>query len=141
MKIQVKRLASGRHSTIGRMFIDGKPVCYTLEDVVREQAGLPVEKWKIHGETAIPRGIYEVKFTYSPKYKRDMLQVMDVPGFSGIRIHSGNSDQDTEGCILVGMQVDKSGDYLLRSRDAYAELMRIMAVPLKGGEKITIEIA
>lgn len=57
---------------------------------------------KVYGETAIPTGEYIVKMTYSPKYKRKMPQILNVKGFAGVRIHSGNTANDTEGCILLG---------------------------------------
>ncbi len=61
-----------------------------------------LQKRKVYGQTAIPTGIYEVRMTYSAKYKRKMPQVMNVPAFTGIRIHSGNTAEDTLGCILLG---------------------------------------
>lgn len=92
--------------TIGRLYIDGKFFCNTLEDTDR---GLTqwmnvgeISQKKIAGATAIPTGDYKVTVTYSPKYKRNMPQIMNVKGFAGVRIHSGNTANDTEGCILLG---------------------------------------
>ncbi len=101
MLITVKREQFLPRCTIGRLFIDGVYECYTLEDAVRETAD-PVERWKIPGETAIPRGLYPVTLTLSHRFKKVLPLLGNVRGFSGVRIHSGNTHEDTEGCILVG---------------------------------------
>ena len=106
MELFVERTPSQNGDTIGSLFIDGVRFCYTLEDEIREQPGVPVEQWKVAGSTAIPQGHYHVIWTYSNRFKHNTLQVMDVPGFSGIRIHSGITDADTEGCLLVGYGLD-----------------------------------
>ena len=93
MLIEVIRTTCGAHCTLGKMYIDGVDMCYTLEDVVREE--------KVYGETAIPAGRYRVDVTYSNRFQCDMPLVLDVPNFEGIRIHPGNTDKDTHGCILV----------------------------------------
>lgn len=97
LELKVKRTEYTGNSTIGELDIAGAPFCYTLEDVVRAKSV------KIKKETAIPAGRYRVKNTFSPKYRRVMPQIMDVPMFQGIRIHGGNDKQDTEGCLLLGM--------------------------------------
>ena len=92
--------------TIGRLYIDGVFFCNTLEDTDRGLAQYmsvgEIANIKIKGATAIPTGAYKVARTYSPKYKRLMPQVMNVKGYAGVRIHSGNTAADTEGCILLG---------------------------------------
>ena len=92
--------------TIGRLYIDGQFFCNTLEDTDRGLTDRMTEKQilfiKIIARTAIPKGTYQIEVTYSPKYKRKMPQLMNVKGFEGIRIHSGNTADDTEGCILLG---------------------------------------
>lgn len=92
--------------TIGRLYIDGVFFCNTLEDTDRGLAQYmsvgEIANIKIKGATAIPSGAYKVQRTYSPKYKRLMPQVMNVKGYAGVRIHSGNTAADTEGCILLG---------------------------------------
>lgn len=80
---------------IGHLRIDGQFKFFTLEDIEREV--------KIPGKTAIPRGTYEVKITYSNRFKKPLPILLDVPGFEGVRIHAGNTSEDTEGCILLGM--------------------------------------
>jgi len=112
------------NATLGQLVIDGKFFCHTLEDVVR-----PV---KIPGQTAIPAGMYDVDITYSPHFKTDLPLVKDVPGFEGIRIHAGNTDADTEGCILVGEQ---DGGIIKNSR---ATLAKLLAVLPKQGAKLVI---
>lgn len=98
IQIKVERYAFLSTYTIGRMLINGKYFCDTLEDQVRD---LTSEK-KVYSKTAIPAGKYEVRVTWSPKFKRNLPLLLGVPYFSGIRIHRGNKANDTSGCILVG---------------------------------------
>jgi len=88
--------------------------CFILEDRIRP-GGI-----KIKGETAIPQGTYEVVVTFSNRFKRRMPLLLDVPNFSGIRIHSGNTAEDTEGCLLTGKT--QGVDFVGSSRDAYGSL-------------------
>ena len=83
--------------TIGELTIAGHHVAFTCEDQERDGPKVP-------GKTAIPRGRYRIERTFSPRFGHDMLQLMDVPGFQGIRIHAGNDADDTEGCILPGLE-------------------------------------
>lgn len=96
MKIIVKRRFLGKDYTIGDMYLDGQWFCNTLEDTVRP-AGQ-----KVYSKTAIPAGKYKVIKTMSPRFKKILPLICDVPGFAGVRIHAGNTAADTEGCILVG---------------------------------------
>ena len=84
------------HSTRGVLLKDGVFLCYTLEDAVRE-TGMP----KVPGLTAIAAGLYRVIVNMSTRFKRLMCLLLNVPDFSGIRMHGGNTPGDTEGCILV----------------------------------------
>ena len=106
MRITLIRIANRPTYCIGKLYIDGKWFCDTLEDVDRGlDDKMTVEEIldrKIKGETAIPTGIYQVLLTYSPKYKKIMPLINNVKGYQGIRIHSGNTHKDTEGCLLVG---------------------------------------
>lgn len=88
--------------TAGRLFIDGIEQCYTLEDQERQIEGQPTSKWKVYGETAIPRGRYKIELTYSPTFKRLLPILIDVEGFTYIRMHSGNKVSHTHGCPLLG---------------------------------------
>ncbi len=98
MIITVDRLWKKETYAIGKMAIDGKYFCNTLEDKVRDLT----KESKVFGRTAIPAGTYRVTMTYSPKFKRVMPLLNGVPQFEAIRIHPGNKAEDTEGCILVG---------------------------------------
>ena len=108
MLITIDRLYLRPSYTIGKMYIDGEYLCDTLEDEVRP------EGIKIYGKTAIPYGVYQVTMSYSPKFERSMPLILNVPNFEGVRIHSGNSVTDTEGCVLVGRNKVKGG--LVESR-------------------------
>lgn len=139
MEIKVDRKWPNGDTTIGTLSINGAFECYTLEDKAREVEGEPVEKWKIKGKTAIPRGRYPVEITPSPKFGRPMPQIMGVPGFEGIRIHSGNTAEDTEGCILVGTA--KGDNAIYNSRLAFAALDTKIAAYIAKGEQVFITIA
>ena len=118
-------------STGGELLVDGIFECWTLEDVVRQGP-------KIHGKTAIPEGTYDVIITPSVRFKRNMPLVCAVPGFEGVRIHSGNTSEDTEGCILVGQT--RGEDCIGRSRLAFDLLFAKMCVALASKMKITLTI-
>ena len=105
MEIQVRRRKSSAYSTLSEIYVDGELVCFALEDPVRERPGVPVEEWKIKGETAIPAGRYRVQIMWSPRFARFLPRLQDVPGFVGVLIHPGNYPRDTEGCILPGTQI------------------------------------
>ncbi len=92
--------------TLGQMFVDDDFLCFTCEDADRflEQGGI-----KVHGQTAIPRGRYAVRNSWSPRFDRLLPEVLRVPGFSGVRIHGGNDAGDTLGCILVGARRTDDG--------------------------------
>ena len=127
MELLLKRIHKTETSTIGELSIDGKFECYTLEDVERAV--------KIKNETAIPKGKYKVIITPSNRFKRDLPLLQNVPGFEGIRIHSGNTNHDTEGCILVGQT--RAADFIGNSRKAFDKLFAKMQ---KASEiNITIE--
>ena len=93
--------------TIGQLYVNGKFVCNTIEDTDRRlYQGQPIADLaskKVSGKTAIPTGTYRLQVYESPKFGRELIEVMDVPGFMGIRIHRGNTADDSAGCILPGM--------------------------------------
>jgi hypothetical protein len=130
MKLQIKRTNFTDKSTVGELYINDEFFCYTLEDVVREE--------KIKNETAIPAGEYEITITYSPRFKRYLPLLHDVPNFSGVRIHPGNTARDTEGCVLVGMSKDV--DFIGRSREAFNKLYPMLTHASQSGEKLILNI-
>lgn len=105
MKITVKREFFSDTETLGTMFINDKFFCYTLEDYDRKlkqnQSSTEIISKKIKTQTAIPSGNYRVILSLSNRFKRLMPEVLNVIGFAGIRIHGGNTHENTEGCILV----------------------------------------
>ena len=139
MRLKLERHPTGLTCTIGELSVNGVLQCHTLEDVIREKPGVPVGQWKVPGDTAIPAGIYPVQITYSPRFKRDLPLVMRVPGFEGIRIHAGNTDDDTEGCILVGTW--NGGEFIRESRKALEALMDVLEAGMQDGRPITLEVA
>lgn len=140
MRLTLKRIANRKDYCIGKLYINGKYFCDTLEDVDRglddSMSEEEIRQIKIKGETAIPTGIYTVLLTYSPKYKKIMPLINNVKGYSGIRIHSGNSSKDTEGCLLVGKNTVVGR--LTDSRNTFNALFK--RLQQKGSNKITIEI-
>ncbi|MBK8467667.1 MAG: hypothetical protein IPL32_17775 [Chloracidobacterium sp.] len=135
MKLLVQRELFSDKTSIGTMYVDGVRECYTLEDRDRhlEEGGE-----KVYGETAIPRNTYKVVITYSNRFKQPMPLLVDVPQFEGIRIHPGNTAEDTHGCILVGVGI--GNDRLYNSRQAYERLFNKLEAAEALGEEITIEI-
>ena len=117
-------------STIGKLYINGKLQCFTLEDVER-----PV---KIMHETCIPKGTYKVILNVSNRFKKIMPLLLGVDGFEGIRIHSGNTDKHTSGCILVGQTYGI--DFIGKSREAFEELMEILEAQIEAKGTISIKI-
>lgn len=111
MKIDLWRKYRKDGYTIGKLKINGKDICDTLEDTDRSlEQGMTeadIKNRKIYGKTAIPVGEYRVTMSYSNRFKKVMPLLLDVKGFSGIRIHSGNTADDTEGCILCGKNTEK----------------------------------
>lgn len=111
------------------MLIDGEKFCFTLEDAAREI--------KIPKQTAIPYGSYEVITNYSDRFKKVMPLLLNVPGFEGVRIHNGNTDKDTEGCILLGYTKQKN--FIGNSKTAFSDFMKLLTKGLKQG-KVRLEI-
>lgn len=126
MRLTLIRVANRPTYCIGKLYIDGVYFCDVLEDVDRglddAMDEATIKKLKVKGQTAIPTGIYQVLLTYSPKYKRIMPLINNVKGYSGIRIHSGNTAKDSEGCLLVGK--NKEVGKVLESRITYNALFK-----------------
>ena len=134
MNIELNRITRKLSYTIGRLFVDGKYFCDTLEDRCRD---LDKEK-KVMNETAIPEGTYEVIVNVSARFKRKLPLLSDVPHFSGIRIHRGNTDKDTSGCILVGE--NKQPGRVINSTLYELRLTEMVEKAMLTGEKITIRV-
>lgn len=130
MNLVLKRIHLGDTFTVGQLYEETKfglsPLCYTLEDKVREVEGQPVSSWKVQNETAIPRGTYKVSVTFSNRFQTKLPLLSDVDGYTGVRIHSGNSSKNTEGCILVGMTWDGKSDWIGSSKVAMSSVLPII---------------
>lgn len=140
MKLTLKRIALRSTYTIGRLYVDGNYFCDTLEDTVRDlnkNGKFDNGEKKVYAKTAIPYGTYEIKWTYSPRFKKYTPQLMNVPSFEGIRIHSGNSSTDTEGCLLLGE--NKKVGMVLNSRATINKFYSLIKEACSKG-KVTIEI-
>lgn len=150
MKLTLKRIARKEGYTIGRLYIDDAYFCDTLEDRDRglEQA-MPldmIKRIKVKGETAIPTGTYELSMRHiSPKYSRKkafaftggvMPRLLNVPGYEGVLIHSGNTAADSEGCILVGE--NKAVGKVLNSMATFKALWSVLNQ--RKSEPITITV-
>lgn len=134
MQLKLNRIFKTNTFTIGELYINEKYVMDTLEDRVRPEGE------KVYGKTAIPEGTYEVKLTHSPRFKKILPEILNVPNFSGIRIHTGNSSKDTEGCILVGTWDGEKEDWVGNSRIAFDELMALLEEATNNKEKVTITV-
>lgn len=140
MKLTLKRIALRPTYTIGKLYIDDAYFCDTLEDTVRDtnkSGKFDNGEQKIKGKTAIPYGTYEIKWTYSPRFKKYTPQLMNVPSFEGIRVHAGNTSSDTEGCLILGE--NKQVGKVLNSRATINKFYPIIKEACSNG-KVTIEI-
>lgn len=133
MELKLIRKRFHKDSTIGELLIDGYFECYTLEDEVR-----PLGE-KVPSETAIPAGTYKVVIDQSDRFKRLMPHLLDVPQFTGVRIHFGNTDDDTDGCILVGTTIVNE-NFVGNSRIAFDQLFTKLKSTFDLGEEIQITI-
>lgn len=134
MLLELNRIAKKPLYTIGRLFVDGKYFCDTLEDRCRDLD----KEGKVMHETAIPGGTYEVIVNVSVRFKRKLPLLLDVPYFTGIRIHRGNTDKDTSGCILVGE--NKQSGRVINSTFYELKLTEILEKTMLSGERIIIKI-
>lgn len=124
--------------TEGKMYIDGVFECFTVEDADR---GLEAGGKKVQDKTAIPRGTYKVIMSMSPRFKKVLPEVLNVPGFTGVRIHAGNNSRDTEGCIIVGSVNDRmDDDWVGGSKVAMSRLLPKITDALAVKQVVTLEI-
>jgi|TARA_A100001391_G_C5071386_1_gene278346 hypothetical protein len=152
MRLELYRFSSQNESTLGILYIVNDEtnqkdfLCFTLEDEKR--------KVKVYGETRIPKGTYQIEYRkeggYHNKYSkrfpsihRGMLEIRDVPNFTHILLHCGNTDDDTDGCLLVGnvvsQNITKDG-FLGQSTDCYKRIYPILADILDTQKHLSIKI-
>ena len=132
MKLLLIRTVGTKGYTAGKLLIDGEHECDCLEDEAREV--------KIQDATAIPLGTYQIVITMSNRFKKPLPLLLNVPNFSGVRIHCGNTALDTSGCILVGSIVDEEEGVLAGSRAAMHDLQAKIQAELDKGEEVWITI-
>lgn len=130
MELKLQRVDANDRRTHGDLFVNGKFQCYTLEDPVRAE--------KIKGKTAIPAGRYRIIINRSNRFKRDLILLLNVPNYEGVRIHAGNTVEDTEGCPLVGRK--RSGDSVLESKLALNAFQPKVQAALARGEEVWIDV-
>ena len=127
--------------TKGILFIDNNKFCETLEDTNRDlnrNSKFDNGEIKVYGETCIPYGTYKVRVSYSPKFKRELPEILNVNNFSGVRIHKGNKISDTLGCILCGERVVNG--YLYNSTPYEIKLTKLLKEAQMRNEDITLTI-
>ena len=143
MELELKRHTFKPNYTMGKLLVNGKYFCDVIEDTVRDlnmdgdldDSG----EGKIYGKTAIPYGRYEVKITMSSRFKKELPLLIGVKGFEGIRIHNGNSEADSSGCLIVGE--NKEVGKVLNSRITMDKLMKEFNLHKFEKHYITIEKA
>ena len=141
MNLLLKRMYCKQDYTIGNLYIDNKFYCNIIEDVVRDinkNGTFDCGEFKISGHTAIPYGMYEIQVTYSPKFKRKLPLLLNVKHFEGIRIHRGNTEKDSSGCLIPGENTKRG--MVLNSTKYELELTNLIESANKKGEKVIIEI-
>ena len=139
MEMKLIREGFGDTFTEGKWYIEGEFECHTVEDTDRKIEEDPTRK--IYGRTAIPRGRYEVVLSMSPRFKKMLPELLNVPGFTGIRVHAGNSSKDTEGCIIVGSSNNRlDDDWVGGSKIAVTQLIAKLAIAKNNGERTFLEI-
>ncbi|MCK9402917.1 MAG: DUF5675 family protein [Chitinophagaceae bacterium] len=133
MKLLLQRDTRTNISTIGKLTIEGVFECFILEDKDRGLTSeMPLEEIKekkVFAQTAIPSGTYEVVITWSDRFKQYMPLLLGVPGYVGIRMHSGKKAADTAGCLITGSEIGENE--VINSRAAY----RTLVAKLKAAEK------
>ena len=139
MELKLKVIARRDTYSIGKLYIDGIYFCDTLEDTVRDinhNGKFDNGEVKVYGKTAIPFGKYSVVYTHSPKFKRKLPLLLNVPQFEGIRIHPGNTAEDSLGCILVGKNT--AVGKLTESKMTSDKLNNLIETAINNKENITL---
>ena len=141
MNLTLKRLNLTPNYTEGELYVNGVYFCKTLEDTNRDlnkNGQFDNSEKKVYGETCIPYGKYKVILSYSPKFKRELPEILEVPDFQGIRIHRGNKISDTLGCVLCGEKVNNG--YLSNSTPYEIKLVELFKQAKSRNEESFIEI-
>ena len=142
MKIQLIRKYRKTDYTIGQLFINNQYFSDTLEDIdrgLKDSMSLEeIRRIKVFGSTCIPYGTYKVSITYSPKFKKKLPLINNVKGFEGIRVHSGNTNYDTQGCVLLGF--NKIKGKVINSKDTVDKFINLVQKAIDTGEQVTIHI-
>ena len=142
MELYLKRETFTEQSTIGKLSIDGQFECFILEDKDRglhdKMSISEIEAHKVFGKTCIPYGRYEIDWTMSARFKKMMPILLKTPGYSGVRIHTGNSEKDTLGCLLPGKK--RANNMVTESTAATNLLYSKIQTAKSRGEKIFITI-
>lgn len=138
MKLKVKRNPSTKTTTTGELLVDGEHFAWTVEDVVRDLG--PHGEGKVMFETAIPAGTYNVIINFSQRFKKNMMRLENVPFFTGILIHGGNTAEDTHGCILVGYELAGERIKPGTSTPAIHDLFEKVSKAIAAGDKVEIEV-
>lgn len=136
MKLLLDRKEYGDDSTVADLYLDGVWECATMEPEI------PVNGKALSGPVCIPPGTYDVLITWSPKFKRRLPLIINVPGRDGVRFHPGNKPDDTAGCVMTGEKVIHVAGvpFLTHSSDAFERFFaRLDAAELRG-EKNILEV-
>lgn len=142
LNLKLERKWKKEKYTIGNLYVNGVFFSNVLEDTVRglrqDMTPEEIKKIKIHGQTAIPSGRYEIRVTLSARFRRQLPILLNVPGYAGVRIHPGNTDANTEGCLLPGKN-DRIGQ-VSNSRATMAALQKQIEEAIYQNSKVYIEI-
>lgn len=138
MYLNMFREPSVDGATLSKLYFGAQHICDVLEDEIREVPGVEVMLWKVKGRTAIPSGTYMLALQNSMRFGADTLTVTCVPGFEYIRIHGGNTQLDTEGCLLPGT---RNGTNTVKDSRVALQRLRDLIVPsLRRGEPVILKI-
>jgi hypothetical protein len=142
MRLNLKRRFRGENYTVGSLYVNDEYFCDTLEDrdrgLTQDMSIAKIVETKVMHKTAIPTGAYSVIVNMSPAKKRMLPRLLEVPGFSGILIHRGNTEDDSSGCILVGE--NKVKGKVINSTQYELKLVEILTDAQNRNEEIIIEI-
>lgn len=138
MKAILERKILNKDSTEGNLYLDGKWFCHVIEDVVRAKPGEWKKELKVYAKTAIPYGTYPLVVDYSPKFKRQLTAIHNVPDFIGIRIHNGTNEKSSAGCPIISYINDDGPDGIrnrvINDKAAMNDLVKLVQAAQKLGK-------